>query len=176
MAIHLSSTNGFLDLNQGLSDVLSSSELNDAVVACSEGRCLTGLDELLSKHAEITLPPRKRQCLENSVASTSVKPSMLFRPWESPSRNNHLVSNPIPLHNPFVNTSSNYLTSPVSTGASNFSETAQVYSNFITWAEPFKSSHQAVHTMNNTAPSLSAVVAFPMLLGKSDFGEYANNA
>ena len=155
MAINLSYSTQTSCLNQGLDD-----ELRSDLVKVNKRLRITGLDEHFSSHVGITLPPKKKQRVENSVATASVKPSVLFRPWESPSSHANLGFSPMPGAISFANTYSNSL----STGASIFSEIPQVYSNYM----PFESYLQTVHMINTTAPNLSTAVTFPILLGESD--------
>lgn len=125
---------------------------------------ITGLSELLSKHVGSSLPPNKKQRIDEGSLPL-MKPSSMFRPWESP------VSEPRPQYTfpwmPSMHTSPTLTSSmlfpmasgdnlsktmpfPISTGDSMMSQTTPSLSSSMPWSLPFP--------MPNGNPFLSATV------------------
>ena len=126
---------------------------------------IKGLSELLSKHVGSSLPPNKKQRIEGD-SLPSVKPSSMFRPWESP------VSDPTPQYtlpwmpsmhtSPILTSSMLFPMAPVD----NLSKTMPFpistegsmtpsLSSSMPWSLPF-SMHNGNPFLSATAPSLSA--------------------
>ena len=124
---------------------------------------ITGLSELLSKHVGSSLPPNKKQRIE--VGSfPSVKPSSMFRPWESP------VSEPLPQYTlpwmPSMHTTptlSSSMLFPMAASGDNLSktmpfpisQTTPSLSSSMPWTLPFPMPNGNPF-LSATAPTLSA--------------------
>ena len=113
---------------------------------------ITDLDKLLLQHVGSSLPPNKRQRVEERVLS-SAKPSTLFRPWDSPvlpPRPEYRLpwipymygitplSNSLPFQKPHGNNFSKSMSNPMSAGSRIFSEaSSSLPITMMPWSLPY---------------------------------------
>ena len=126
---------------------------------------ITGLDDLFSKHVGDSLPPKKKQRIENPESTPSAKPSSLFRPWDSPVVA-PMPEYPVPWMHPvygaiplsysmplpmaYSNNLSRMMSLPMYTQGNVFSEIAPSLTSLMPWTMPYR------NRLSEIAPSLSA--------------------
>ena len=124
---------------------------------------ITGLNELLSKHVGSSRPPNKKQRIEGGSLS-SVKPSSMFRPWESPVSEPSIPQYTLPWM-PSIHTSpalSSSMLLPMASGDNlsktmpfPISQTTPSLSSSMPWSLPFPMPNGNPF-LSATAPSLAA--------------------
>lgn len=151
----------------------------DQLVEANRHIRITGLNDLLSKHVGISLPPKKKQRVEDSGASPQVKPSLLFRPWNSPVQmprpentfpwmypmyGTLPVSSSIPFPNAYGNYFSHIIPYPMPAGSHVFSNTSPAYTSTLPYGN-----HSTTRNSKQSLP----ITASPLLTTASYFTTFA---